>query len=522
MKKISLIISVLLITSSMFSQSNLKTSALNIFKNGTYFIVKEGTVPLKDKKAKLEIPKGVLLSTFWLTTTKDNTIDKVIFINDTIKKNRVAASIPDLLSVNKGKRVKLYFRLENNNYLDITGVLQEYSRTNNLIKLKTDDGKTSYLQMSDIKQLIIDEKPNENVKADSLAYLANIEFLKNSENANMKMVYMQTGIQWIPSYNIKLVNEKELQLEMRALVENYMEKIDNADLTLTVGDPYFRYGRATEPFINNYLTALTGGMMSPVNRYAFQNMASPSYAGAAIPAAEEANAIQYNDYTTYSTEGEKTNDLYMYNLGKVSIPRNSKASFLIFSQKIPYKDVYTVNIGDVINYYSTNYINNDPNRKFDVFHSLKLENTAKNPLTTAPVFIMDEKLQPLAQDEIKYTPVGGDVSVQLSNAVDVRIKNTEEEIKVQEKAKVEGKAVYNKVTIKGTIEVNNLQDKKINLNLYKSVNARVTEASHNGVVKKSGRYSGLNPFTQVNWEIPLEQNAKVEITYQYDVFVYGK
>jgi len=301
-----------------------------------------------------------------------------------------------------------------------------------------------------------------------------------------------------------------------------MEKIDNADLTLTVGDPYFRYGRATEPFINNYLTALTGGMMSPVNRYAFQNMASPSYAGAAIPAAEEANAIQYNDYTTYSTEGEKTNDLYMYNLGKVSIPRNSKASFLIFSQKIPYKDVYTVNIGDVINYYSTNYINNDPNRKFDVFHSLKLENTAKNPLTTAPVFIMDEKLQPLAQDEIKYTPVGGDVSVQLSNAVDVRIKNTEEEIKVQEKAKVEGKAVYNKVTIKGTIEVNNLQDKKINLNLYKSVNARVTEASHNGVVKKSGRYSGLNPFTQVNWEIPLEQNAKVEITYQYDVFVYGK
>jgi hypothetical protein len=241
----------------------------------------------------------------------------------------------------------------------------------------------------------------------------------------------------------------------------------------------------------------------------------------ATPLAEE-SSYQYNDYTTYTTEGEKTNDLYMYNLGKVSIPMNSKASFMIFSQKIPYKDVYTVNIGDVINYCSTKYINNDPNRKYNVFHSLKLENTSKNPLTTAPVFILDENLQPLAQDEIKYTPVGGDVSVQLSNAVDVRIKNSEEEVKVVERAKVESKVVYNKVTIKGTIEVNNLQDKKINLNLYKDINAKVIEASHNGVIKKSGRYSGLNPFTQINWEIPVEKNEKVEINYQYEVFVYGK
>jgi cytoskeletal protein CcmA (bactofilin family) len=506
---------------TVYSQTKLKTSALNIFKNGTYFVVKEGTVPLKDKKAKLEIPKGALMSTFWMTTTKDNNIEKVVFMNDTINKTKPAVSIPDLLSINKGKRVKLYFRIENNKYYDITGVLQDYSRVNNLIKLKTDDGKTSYLGISDIKQLDIDEAPNEKVKADSVAYLANIEFGRNTDNVNLKMVYMQTGIQWLPSYNIKLLNEKELQLEMRALVENFMEKINDADLTLTVGDPYFRYGRATEPFIYNYLTAITGIQPSPVNRYAYQNVASPSMSQYATPLAEE-SSYQYNDYTTYTTEGEKTNDLYMYNLGKVSIPMNSKASFMIFSQKIPYKDVYTVNIGDVINYCSTKYINNDPNRKYNVFHSLKLENTSKNPLTTAPVFILDENLQPLAQDEIKYTPVGGDVSVQLSNAVDVRIKNSEEEVKVVERAKVESKVVYNKVTIKGTIEVNNLQDKKINLNLYKDINAKVIEASHNGVIKKSGRYSGLNPFTQINWEIPVEKNEKVEINYQYEVFVYGK
>ena len=137
-------------------------------------MVKEGTVPLKDKKAKLEIPKGALMSTFWMTTTKDNNIEKVVFMNDTINKTKPAVSIPDLLSINKGKRVKLYFRIENNKYYDITGVLQDYSRVNNLIKLKTDDGKTSYLGISDIKQLDIDEAPNEKVKADSVAYLANI------------------------------------------------------------------------------------------------------------------------------------------------------------------------------------------------------------------------------------------------------------------------------------------------------------------------------------------------------------
>ena len=55
-------------------------------------------------------------------------------------------------------------------------------------------------------------------------------------------------------------------------------------------------------------------------------------------------------YYDYSTAGEKTNDLYMYKVGNVSLPKQSKTSFQIFSAKIPYEDVYEVSLGDIGNY----------------------------------------------------------------------------------------------------------------------------------------------------------------------------
>jgi hypothetical protein len=233
-------------------------------------------------------------------------------------------------------------------------------------------------------------------------------------------------------------------------------------------------------------------------------------------------AQNYEDYQVYDTEGEKTNDLFMFKLGKVSIPKNSKASFPVFSQKIPYKDTYKVSIADIVNYSGNRSIYNDPNTKFDVFHSLKLTNTSKNPLTTAPVFVMDEALRPLAQDEIKYTAPGDVVTVNLSKSPDILVKNTEEETGREEKAKVIDKNTFNRITIKGTIVVQNLLEKSITLNVDKAVSALITEISDKGNIRKPPRYTGLNPTTVAEWEIPLSAGEKKTLTYTYEVYVNAR
>jgi hypothetical protein len=326
---------------------------------------------------------------------------------------------------------------------------------------------------------------------------------------------MQTGIQWLPSYCIKIVNDKELQLEMKALVENYTESVENVDLTLTVGAPQFYFNTTEDPIGYDYLTNLYSVKPAPAP---VSNMAQ-SYYSNAIVSEEKSLDLSYSDYTTYETAGEKTNDLYMYKVGKVSLPEKSKASFQIFSVKVPYKDVYEVNIGDVANYSYYGYINLDPEKRYDVYHSFKITNATTYPFTTAPAFVLNEQLQPLAQDQIKYTPMGSNCSVQLSKAGDVIIKYKEEEVKKEDAVKRIGKITYNKITVKGTINIENSQDKKIDLIVKKDIVANVINISNDGKAVKSGRYSSLNPNSNVSWDLPLNSKEKKEITYTYEVYV---
>jgi len=154
-----------------------------------------------------------------------------------------------------------------------------------------------------------------------------------------------------------------------------------------------------------------------------------------------------------------------------------------------------------------------------VFHSLKLNNNTTFPFTTAPVFVLDEKLEPLAQDIVNYTPTGGKTKVQLSRAPDVYVSNTEEEKNKVGAAKTIHKVSYSLVTIRGSIPVENLQPKAITLNLTKHINGHITEASDGGDIKKPGKYAGPNPQTHVEWNIKLGANEKKTVTYQYEVYV---
>ena len=76
--------------------------------------------------------------------------------------------------------------------------------------------------------------------------------------------------------------------------------------------------------------------------------------------------------------------------------------------------------------------------------------------------------------------------------------------------------------LKGTITAENLQDKKIILSINKDITAEVTDLSDSGKIKKTGKYYGLNPNTEVTWEVPLSSKEKKTITYNYEVWVRSK
>lgn len=517
MKKIIFSLSLIALASFVFSQNTVRPIQLNVFKNGTYYIAKEGNVPVRNGYAMLELPKQPLLGTYWLNAAKDNKITRVCFMTDTIKKTKNPQNFNDIFKGCVGKKVRFtYAAGSEKNLREIAGVLVEYYEGSGIAKIKLADNKITFYPVASVVEFTIEDSNVGSLSVDSLVRVARIYFDKNLTNTDLRVVYMQSGIQWIPSYDIKIINENELQLEMKALVENYSEDISDAELTLTVGNPRFYYGFQYDPIYNNFLTSLYDVKPASVPYAQTQ-----TYFTSNVIVAEERSspASDINQYYDYSTEGEKTNDLYMYKIGKVSIPMQSKTSFQIFATKVPYKDVYEVNIGDVANYSYYSYISNDPEKRLDVYHSLLITNNTSFPFTTAPVFVQNENLQPLAQDMIKYTPTGSDISVQLSKAGDVVVKNKEEETKKEENVKRVGKVYYNKVTIKGTVFIENMQNKKILLTITKDLSANVLSASNDGKIVKSGRYNGLNSYTKINWELPVGAGEKKSVSYEYEVFV---
>ncbi|MBK8845981.1 MAG: hypothetical protein IPO27_05140 [Bacteroidetes bacterium] len=68
-----------------------------------------------------------------------------------------------------------------------------------------------------------------------------------------------------------------------------------------------------------------------------------------------------------------------------------------------YQDIYDARLYDHVNYCNTRNIYNDPNQKFEVYHSVKFKNSTPAPITTAPIFVVSQLEDPLAQDEISYT-----------------------------------------------------------------------------------------------------------------------
>jgi hypothetical protein len=471
----------------------------------------------------MESPKNPLLSTFWLTTTKDFKINRIDFKDDTIKIQRSIKNGLEALPTCKGKKIKILYAVANSQTTpvrEVSGILQEYFNETSTLKINTTDGYTLFLTTNQILELYIEGKTEDKFKADSLTRVGLVSFNKSGE-VPLKLTYMSTGMQWIPSYNIKLIDDKTLQIEMKALVENFSESLKNVDLTLTVGAPQFKYGTQVDYFALNYYTGTSSTYnYKNYNTYLYSN--SIQTMSAKAPMMEEADAnYDWNNYESYSTAGEKSNDLYKYRIGKVNLPMNTKSSFSIFSASIPYTNIYEVNVGDVVSFANTRQIINNPEQRFDVYHSLKLHNTTGNPFTTAPVFVQDEKLEPLAQDEIKYTPIGGNCKVQLSRSPDVYVSNTEEQVKKDDNAKTYNKVVYSKVTIKGTIPIENLQDKSITLNVSKYITGTIISVSDDGKINVPGKYNGLNPASNAEWTINLKANEKKTITYTYEVYVYN-
>ncbi len=492
------------------AQTILPVKKVTIFKNSTAMVVKEGNATVKDGTVKLPIPGQTQFGTYFIGAGKDNAIKNIVFRNDTIKSKAVAKEVWQYLAGNPNKQVTLAYTPTQGIDKTVTGKVTAYDLYSGIVRFTTDAGRTTVMNANSIYQADFKEEPSAFYLADSIKRMAVLKPEKAADNIALQQVHITGGINWIPSYYLRLTSDKNARLEMKAVVENFAEDLKDAETELVVGAPQMIHSGQLDPITYDYIS--TNGLDNAIT-FRSKNYMQSNAMTVAGAMDESAGYFEGN----FTTEGEKAGDMYIYKLGKITLAEQTKGTFPIFAASVEYKDKYEGTIADATNYFNNRFVPQDE-KTYDVFHSLEVKNVSNVPLTTASVMVVNEKEQFVAQDEIKYTPVGATTNIRLSKAIDVIMKNQEEEKTREDNAKKIGKVSYSKVVVKGTVNVENYQSKDATITVTKVLNGTVTSQSNDGKVVKKNSYSYVNPASEIKWEVKLAAGEKKTLTYEYEVF----
>ena len=154
-----------------------------------------------------------------------------------------------------------------------------------------------------------------------------------------------------------------------------------------------------------------------------------------------------------------------------------------------------------------------------VWHALRLTNKTAIPWTTAPAETVTGG-QVLGQDVIAYTPVGGESTLKITVAVDVKADQAEFERDRQRDALSFRGWSYDRVTVDGKLSVHNLKPDTVTIETTKLLSGEVQSTEPQATIDKlAGGLRSVNPQCRLRWKVTLEPGKEQQITYSYKVLV---
>jgi hypothetical protein len=504
MKQVISLMALLVVASSASAQKKVQTLQpvrLSIFKNGTFFVKKEAIVNVSDQSFYIPAPKQVLMGTYWLGVDKDAGLNSIVIKTDTFRKEQQAKSINDFLQANVGKDITLYRHIETGTAPKITGKLLYYDAAGKWARLRTEDKKLLIVSTGDFDELALDANTGETFMTDSIAEIARVTLNKAVSSTTASTISLQKGIQWFPSYQLRMINDKEARLEMKATLVNNSDDYLNTPVDIIIGNPEMFFGDQIDPACISYLSErLMSGSFANM-----QQMTSN-----AVQNGRVVKVYDNFDFDSEDKTGEQFEDLYFYKLGTINLEKDARVIVPVLTTTVAYKDVYAADL-DIL---STSANEKNP---LEAWHSYRIINSTTAPFTAGAVLVMNAAEQPVAQSLLQYTPVKGNNEIRLSRALNIQMKNEEEEVK-REKSNISntGNSYYDKVTYKGTINIINYHDKKITIRISKTIGGVSIKMSDGGRAKVTRNADDEDEtISNLQWEVEVEAKGKKLLSYDY-------
>jgi|GEM_PF-242646 len=520
-----------------------------LFKNGFGFFVGETTLSDDEDETSFLLPAVPVQGTFWLSHPPDVNLVSVVAEKVESEGQRLEAiTIPEILKANVGKRVRVTIDEK-----QISGRIMHFTQDRRLprimayapgvpeggmdrpeiwppfetglVLIQVSGGVLSLDPQSIQHVTFLDDDVKRHFTRRVDAVAVRVRTAEPAQGQSVTVSFLAKGIAWTPSYLVDIRGQGKARLSAKALIVNELYDLNDVPARLATGFPRLQFADVRSPIgmkepLAQFLAALGGGEQDPSQvrprAYAMAESARMGFDGAAMDVAPTYGAAQ---------AGITAEDLFLYPAGRITLPKDRVAYIPLFTEPVPYEDLYECNIPDTVDEAGRFLFRGEPSdeeKDQEVWHSLRLENTTRVPWTPAPAEAIRSNMI-VGQAEMPYTPAGDEVTLRISRAADITVEQQEFEVERKRGARQVYEMYYDLVTVRGEATITNFKEQAVTLELNKSLSGEVVSTDPQAKIEKlAAGTQRINGLRKLTWTIEIAPDQTQKATYIYEVYVRGE
>ncbi len=372
---------------------------------------------------------------------------------------------------------------------------------------------------------------------------------KPQKEAEVGLMYVQRGIRWIPNYKVTIDGKGNAAVKLQATLVNELADLEDVTAHLVIGVPTFYFKETVDPMSLQQ-------RMAQLSQY-FQENAQTQFALSNAIMTQHARMSEVRavpqgggtiDLGPEVSGSEKSEDLFLFTIKHITLKKGQRMVLTVADYTVPYRDVYQLDIPLTPPPQVWQQIRNQQQAELaklftapKVMHKIRLTNKSEYPFTTAPAMLVRNG-KVLAQGLMTYSAIGAETDLELTTAVDVRVKKTDTETGRTPNAAVWQGDTYGRIDLKGQIELTHFGKQPVEIEVVRNVLGNVTESSDGGKVEMvnvfedqnfaaaGGRpywwgmynwpwwWNHFNGVGRVVWTVKLEPGKTAQLSYTWNYY----
>ncbi len=555
---------------------DLPVREVTVFKDGHAFVLHEEELAANERgEIVLDSLPSPVLGTFWSYSASEGVALKSVTAGTReVLCDEPVRSIRDILEANIGREAFIQETSGDRYVATVVGFPAEAklrddappqpgpqgrapaaAPASEYVLLRTMQG-TRFVHVAQIRDVTFRDDPQTTVERKQSRNLLTLRLARGDgaavDKARVGMVYLQRGIRWIPNYRIEIDGAGSATVKLQATLINEMVDLENVTAHLVIGVPTFRFAHTLDPISLQQAVAQLSQYFAQQRE---QNQFNQSLSNAIMtqtarmgeyspPGMDDGGVVD----SVEVAESSRSEDLFIFQVDGITVRKGERIVVPVTEFTVPYEDVFKLIVPLTPPLEVTTSFNSQQQvelaRLFEspkAMHNIRLKNTSRYPLTTAPALILrDGRL--LAQGMMTYTAVGAATDLEVTTAVDIPVSREDLETQRNLNAAQWHGTQLARIQLEGTLTLRNLRGKPVRVEVTRLVLGNIDSADRDGEITRSNtleeaRYltsggkpvwwmwynwpqwwSRFNGIGRVDWTVELAPEERVELKYAWHYY----